>query len=180
MLALKGKYFSLHFFFFLAFAVTVCQARKHQKLTTPSAEKIKKNTLYFLQYKCYFVTEIVLTYCEKKSHWNNLFKRWKVKAIFGNRMLFSVWIQIGKKYWNLETCRKSWRLKHCKEIESGSAEKSQIPPHYLPTHTNVPCGPPMMRQMEISWKPVGKPTGLRLSQEKICKIPYFVTFPACF
>ena len=61
--------------------------------------------------KWYFVTKIVLTYCEKKivlvienkfwksrlkaeelqncwDHKNNLFKQWKDRTIFGNRMLF--------------------------------------------------------------------------------------------
>ena len=34
----------------------------------------------------YFVTKTVLTYSEKKQ--NNLFKQWKVRTIFCNRMLF--------------------------------------------------------------------------------------------
>ena len=54
----------------------------------------------------FFVTKIVLTYFEKKVfYWSrktsleqNLFKQWKVRRIR---------IQIGKNYWDLETCRKS-------------------------------------------------------------------------
>ena len=69
-------------------------------------------------YKCYFVTKIVLTYCEKKivpvieknfwnsrlkaenlqnfwDHWNNLFKQWKFRTIFGNRMLFNLFLEVS-------------------------------------------------------------------------------------
>ena len=52
------------------------------------------------------------------DHWNNLFKQWKVRTIFGKRMhafLTCSWrllisnrleFKLEKKYWDLETCRK--------------------------------------------------------------------------
>ena len=63
-------------------------------------------------------TKIVLTYREKKNvlmikknvwnsrlktenlqnfwdHWNNLFKQWKVRTIFGNRMLFNLFLEVS-------------------------------------------------------------------------------------
>ena len=58
----------------------------------------------------YFVTKIVLTYCEKNfwnsrlkaenlqnfwDHLNNLFKQWKVRTIFGNRMLFNLFLEVS-------------------------------------------------------------------------------------
>jgi hypothetical protein len=55
------------------------------------------------------------------DHSNNLFKQWKVRTIFGNRMFLfflflevshvgknrTIIIQNGKNYWDLETCSKS-------------------------------------------------------------------------
>ena len=52
------------------------------------------------------------------DHLNNLFKQWKVRTISGNRMFFNLFlevsqiyrtiiIQIGKKFWDLESYRKS-------------------------------------------------------------------------
>ena len=91
--------------------------RRHKSLRFVISRSAFGNENLFLflqscQEYCYFVTKIVLTYSEKKNilfrdgeknlysslkaknlqnfwdHLNNLFKQWKVRTIFGNRMLF--------------------------------------------------------------------------------------------
>ena len=59
----------------------------------------------------YFVTKIVLTYCEKKMFWwskkklNSRLKAENLQKIF--RPLEQLGRQLEKNYWDLETCRKS-------------------------------------------------------------------------
>ena len=97
------------------------------------------------RWKWYFVTKIVLTYCEKKlfewlrktfeiRDWRpRIFKHFEItRTIYSNSewskqflltesffnlflevshvsKIRKVIIQVGKKYWDLETCRKSWK-----------------------------------------------------------------------
>ena len=52
------------------------------------------------------------------DHWNNLFKQWKVRTFLVTECFFNLFleirtiiIQIGNNYWDLETYRKSWKIK---------------------------------------------------------------------
>ena len=65
----------------------------------------------------YFVTKIFLTYCEK----NCLFKQWKVRTIFRNRMLF--WLVPGvfldlidKNNYNSNWKKNIWIQKHAVKV----------------------------------------------------------------
>ena len=117
----------LHFFFLWSNKLWNQKVKTQQKV---AASDSLHNQLHiaFCKEKWYFVTKIVLTYFEKKCscEWekllkfeaksqefakilrslNNLFKQWKVRIIFGNRIFF--WTCSWRCFpYLIKTCRES-------------------------------------------------------------------------